>query len=85
MFDFEKWPDTTACVSEPLDTRQRCIWMYFKLVFMQVVSFYDESGPPHRFMCPLAALKTRDHLFLKKLKNILCFYFESLRLNGFML
>jgi len=41
-----------------------------------------ESG----FMWPLVALKTRDHLFLKKLKkNIPCFYFEGLRLNGFML
>jgi len=32
------------------------------------------QGPPHRFMWPLAALKTRDHLFLKKLtKNIRAF------------
>jgi len=44
------------------------------------------SGPPHRFMWPLAALKTQDHLFLKKLKtNILCFYFEGLGLNECML
>jgi len=34
----------------------------------------------------LQALKAREHLFLKKLeKNILCFYFEGSRLNGFML
>jgi len=45
-----------------------------------------ESGPPHRFTWPLAALKTRDHLFLKKLKtNITCFYFEGWGSNVFML
>jgi len=44
------------------------------------------SDPPRHFMWPLTAWKTYDHLFLKKRKrNILCFYFEGFKLNGFML
>jgi len=45
-----------------------------------------ESGPPHHFMWPLTAWKTRDHLLFKKCKkNIPCFYFEGFKLNGFIL
>jgi len=39
-----------------------------------------ESGPPHRCLWPLTACKTRDHLFLKKLKKKFpCFYFEGFK------
>jgi len=46
----------------------------------------DQIRPAASFYVALAALKTRDHLFLTKLKkNVPCFYFEGFKLNGFML
>jgi len=47
---------------------------------------WAKSGPPHHFMWPLTTSKTYNHLFFKKCtNNILCFYFEGFKLNGFML